>query len=764
LIFNSIFQFSKTALAENTVRLTERHSIFPTRLQPLPTTMTAYFKTFRAVALLLLIHSQGVVSVLQTGAIDVYLGEAATTSYSLFVSQASFGETPAMGADKNPNRVLATAPANNPLLCDSVADARVAAGAADIIMIVPRGECTFEIKARNAQRLGAKAMLVYGALSSRYSLNKTLHANDTDYEYTYNDIVFPGDRFDYDCSYGRALIPASAVSFDPLPYNSTQNDPVLSGVTAQNLCLKYSTDKLQNCPSQACLLTGKNEEDNTQLEACCAWDLPIWLYLDTDFDEDADAAVTIPAAYVTLEQGEKLLKDMQENQQVRIVLYTRSRQSSNFSSILIWALGVFVASLAAYLSAGDYRKMTRRANRRSERNAQGRSHDESSGGESSQQRLAPQEDTLELAPVHAVGFVFVASFSLLFLFYFKIYNIVKVMYAFGCSKSVSQVLFYPLLKKPMKGFGIRDQIVWRTGTEDFGDITIRDIVSHVCGYSIGITWIIMAFAYRHPEEKAFFWIVQDVFGACMCVMFAKVIKLNSIHVASILLIAAFCYDIFFVFITPILFNGKSVMIDVATSGGAPTADPGWCEKYPDDADCQGGDPLPMLLTVPKFWDYQGGASLLGLGDIVLPGLLLSFAARFDNAKALLATLGGRNGVRSKILGTYGGYFPPLVVAYAVGLMMANVAVSVMHMGQPALLYLVPCCLGTMSFMGYRRNELKDLWDGPKCLLAADAVVYGEHPSDAHSPVPMEEGHNALAVPSAENDERDDLPLLEVNKA
>jgi hypothetical protein len=51
---------------------------------------------------------------------------------------------------------------------------------------------------------------------------------------------------------------------------------------------------------------------------------------------------------------------------------------------------------------------------------------------------------------YAVGFVFVASSSLLFLFCFKIYKIVKVMYSFGCSNAVSQVLFDPLAKMAMK--------------------------------------------------------------------------------------------------------------------------------------------------------------------------------------------------------------------------------------------------------------------------------------------------------------------------
>lgn len=39
--------------------------------------------------------------------------------------------------------------------------------------------------------------------------------------------------------------------------------------------------------------------------------------------------------------------------------------------------------------------------------------------------------------------------------------------------------------------------------------------------------------------------------------------------------------------------------------------------------------LPMLLELPRLWDYTGGYAMLGLGDIVIPGLLLSFAHRYD---------------------------------------------------------------------------------------------------------------------------------------
>lgn len=266
-----------------------------------------------------------------------------------------------------------------------------------------------------------------------------------------------------------------------------------------------------------------------------------------------------------------------------------------------------------------------------------------------------------------------------------------------------------------------NKIVLRTDMEDIGDITTVDLIAGICGYALGMTWLFVAFTVRHPESNTFFWVTQDVMGACMCIMFLSLIKLNSMKVASILLLVAFFYDIFFVFITPLIFKGESVMITVATSGGPPKADPMWCEKYPDDANCQGGDPLPMLLTMPRIADYQGGASLLGLGDIVLPGLLLSFAARLDAAKTFMGVVAGNDGSNGNST-----YFWPLVVAYAIGLMMANVAVYVMNMGQPALLYLVPMCLGSMCVMGWRRNELAGLWEGPKLIRTVDAMIYGEY--------------------------------------
>ena len=710
------------------------------------------------------------------------------------------------------------------------------------VMLVPRGSCTFERKALSAQRLGASAIAIHGSLQSRYILNTTepLGPNATDAERkrertdeaegrkcwgrecTIDDVLWPGDRYDYDCSYGRAMVPTSVLSFNPLPYNGYENDPRLSGTAAEgNLCAINAADDsgtegggsvgggedsfADRCESSRCLLTGKRgtgPDGGTTMEACCAWDLHIWLYDDPMLsDPTADVVkfepVKIPAFYVTIAQGDDLLASVASaasspssgGQGVSAVMYSRYKPEYNPSALIIWAMGVFVAALAAWISASEYRDEGRRVAvlrevraeiaavadrggavpggrglpRRRSRSPTKKGDDredafDEEGGDAQpggaavapyhRHQSAMSEESMELNIYHAFGFIITSSCSLLVLFYFKIYSFVKVMYAFGCSGALTQALFHPLYSRIASRLRIRgwaDRILWNcSNLDDVGPLSNLDVASIITGYSVGLAWLIVAFTQNHPDTITFFWVCQDVMGACMCIMFLSVIKLNSIRVASILLIVAFFYDIFFVFVTPLLTSGgESIMINVATSGGPPKADPSWCEKYPRDVDCQGGDPLPMLLTMPRIGDYQGGASLLGLGDIVLPGLLLSFAARFDEAKRLIGIVGGgsgvgrsntcpQNGRGSSFLGCCsplcnGGYFVPVVIAYAVGLFMANAAVYIMQLGQPALLYLVPCCLGTMCLLGWSRGEMMELWHGPRVVRAADRIVYGDEP-------------------------------------
>lgn len=45
-------------------------------------------------------------------------------------------------------------------------------------------------------------------------------------------------------------------------------------------------------------------------------------------------------------------------------------------------------------------------------------------------------------------------------------------------------------------------------------------------------------------------------------------------------------------------------------------------------DSSSGESIPMVLRFPRLFDPWGGYSVLGFGDILFPGLLLSFTVRY----------------------------------------------------------------------------------------------------------------------------------------
>ena len=372
-----------------------------------------------------------------------------------------------------------------------------------------------------------------------------------------------------------------------------------------------------------------------------------------------------------------------------------------------------------------------------------------------------QEQHVEIGMYHVLGFVVFASAALFVLFYFEIYRVVTIMYGIGCSGAMALVIFQPLyryLSNKLSWLGfLQDSPCPKATFCGCNTFTFNELFSALSGYAIGISWLYIALTQLDPHTNTYFWVVQNVMGASVSIAFLGVIRVSNIKIATILLVAVFIYDIFMVFLTPLFTKeGESVMVTVATSGGPPE-DPLFCEKYPYEGDCRQGDPLPMLLTIPKINDYRGGGNLLGLGDIVLPGLLIAFAARLDAAKRLLklctevyrAEVGGPmprrpsgstiassvedNGTqeiedakksRLAVIRQFllGGYLGPLMIAYGFGLAMAFLAVHLMETGQPALLYLVPAVLGAMVVLGKAKGELKELWQGSNRIKKCDKIV------------------------------------------
>lgn len=109
--------------------------------------------------------------------------------------------------------------------------------------------------------------------------------------------------------------------------------------------------------------------------------------------------------------------------------------------------------------------------------------------------------------------------------------------------------------------------------------------------------------------------------------------------------------------------------------------------------------MPMLLQIPRILPPVHSSCMLGYGDVVVPGLLLALLRRYDVATGLPLR-------RS--------YFLPAIVAYAVGLLLTFLALQYEIFGsngQPALLYLVPCTLGTTLSLAALRREFSVLWAG-----------------------------------------------------
>lgn len=86
-------------------------------------------------------------------------------------------------------------------------------------------------------------------------------------------------------------------------------------------------------------------------------------------------------------------------------------------------------------------------------------------------------------------------------------------------------------------------------------------------------------------------------------------------------------------------------------------------------------------------------AMLGLGDIVVPGIFIALLLRFDNSLK-------RN---TKT------YFYATFVAYFLGLMATIFVMHVFKHAQPALLYLVPACLGTPMLLALIKGDIKALF-------------------------------------------------------
>ncbi|XP_034951345.1 minor histocompatibility antigen H13 [Chelonus insularis] len=185
---------------------------------------------------------------------------------------------------------------------------------------------------------------------------------------------------------------------------------------------------------------------------------------------------------------------------------------------------------------------------------------------------------------------------------------------------------------------------------------LHDIVCLVCCSMVG-AWYLLK---KH-------WIANNLFGIAFAINAVELLHLNNIVTGCILLGGLFIYDIFWVF-------GTNVMVVVAKSFEAPIK-----LVFPQDL-------LERGFNARNF-------AMLGLGDIVVPGTFIAMLLRYDHSLKRKSNT----------------YFYSTFLAYFLGLLATMLIMHLFNHAQPALLYLVPACIGTPLLVALIKGDMTSLF-------------------------------------------------------
>ncbi|XP_075771885.1 signal peptide peptidase-like 3 isoform X2 [Pelodiscus sinensis] len=280
-----------------------------------------------------------------------------------------------------------------------------------------------------------------------------------------------------------------------------------------------------------------------------------------------------------------------------------------------------------------------------------------------------------------------------------------------------------------------------------GRFTAAELLSFSLSLMLVLIWVLTGH-----------WLLMDALAMGLCVAMIAFVRLPSLKVSCLLLSGLLIYDVFWVFFSAYIFN-SNVMVKVATQPAdnpldvlsrklhlgpnvgrdvprlslpgklvfpSPSADgrrtPPCRTQRERDGRRRNGTPERPPETAsgseapqdPEPGSTGSHFSMLGIGDIVMPGLLLCFVLRYDNYKKQANSdscgtpgPGNISGRMQKV-----SYFHCTLIGYFVGLLTATVASRIHRAAQPALLYLVPFTLLPLLTMAYLKGDLRRMWSEP----------------------------------------------------
>jgi len=216
---------------------------------------------------------------------------------------------------------------------------------------------------------------------------------------------------------------------------------------------------------------------------------------------------------------------------------------------------------------------------------------------------------------------------------------------------------------------ILQKIFGEEGQDEFRmHFSKQDVISHLVG--LGLAGVFL-------QTKDF--TIHNLFGICFSVQAIRLVSLGQFLNAFILLWGLFVYDVFWVF-------GTDVMVTVALSFEAPA----------------------KIIFPQSFEPWKQG--ILGLGDIVIPGIFVALCLRFDDFIHRRSINKPHHRKNISILESFPKpYFYTVFVNYLFGLGATALAMHWMKAAQPALLYLVPFTTISVAILPLIKGHIKDLF-------------------------------------------------------
>nr|XP_020670320.1 minor histocompatibility antigen H13 [Pogona vitticeps] len=312
----------------------------------------------------------------------------------------------------------------------------------------------------------------------------------------------------------------------------------------------------------------------------------------------------------------------------------------------------------------------------------------------------------------AARFPIVASCTLFGLYlFFKIFsqeyiNLLLSMYFFVLGILALSHTISPMMNKlfPANFPNKQYQLLFTQGSGESKEEIVnyefdtKDLVCLAMSSVVGVWYLLR----KH-------WIANNLFGLAFSLNGVELLHLNNVSTGCILLGGLFIYDVFWVF-------GTNVMVTVAKSFEAPIK-----LVFPQDL-------LERGLEADHF-------AMLGLGDIVIPGKqewtvrIPQFCWKGPRGGWLAGwgalDSGMENDPAHSLKKNTHTYFYASFVAYIFGLGLTIFIMHVFKHAQPALLYLVPACIGFPLLVALVKGEVAEMFSyeentNPKEVPAVDA--------------------------------------------